>query len=53
MKMSVGHTVDWDDIEVCYLCEKNHDASEGSEVEVLDGEWVCERCQKEELTSDQ
>lgn len=54
MNMSAGHVVDWDDIEVCYVCNKNRDCSEGNNVATLDEEWVCDDCQKEnkELTND-
>jgi len=39
--------IDWDDIEVCFICEKNHECTQGGELAELDNEWVCNRCQSD------
>ncbi len=38
--------MNWDEIEVCFICEQNHDCSQGSEMPKLDNEWVCLGCQE-------
>jgi len=42
--MTVGHVIDWDDIEVCGICGTQTDISQGEIENALGGEFVCMDC---------